>query len=338
MSTVSPPNSVRLEASSRCQLRCPSCPTTTKAIEPAIGSGVLKFTDFKNFLEVNPFVQDIEISNYGEVFLNPEILKILQLAHEKQVAIRIENGANLNHVTEEVLEGLVKYHVRGIICSIDGASQETYSQYRVRGDFDRVIKNIETINHYKALHHSVFPKLKWQFVLFGHNEHEIPKAREMAAKLGMEIYFKLTWDPDFSPIRDPEWVKRETGNSVASRAEFTERFEADYMQSICDQLWNRPQINWDGKNLGCGRNFWGDFGGNVFQDGLPATVNNEKMQYARQMLQGGKPPRKDIPCTTCSIYQGMRKHKKFIQRPQARPSLFFRICQKIGKLFSRALD
>ena len=27
----------------------------------------------------------------------------------------------------------------------------------------------------------------WQFVVFGHNEHEITKAREMAAELGMEI-------------------------------------------------------------------------------------------------------------------------------------------------------
>jgi MoaA/NifB/PqqE/SkfB family radical SAM enzyme len=331
------PKSVRLEVSSRCQLRCPSCPTTTKAIEPAVGSGVLKFDDFKNFLQANPSVRNIEISNYGEVFLNPEILKILQRAHEKRVTIKIENGANLNHVSDEVLEALVKYRVKSIHCSIDGASQETYSQYRVRGNFDRVIKNIEAINHYKALHHSPFPRLKWQFIVFGHNEHEIPKAREMAAKLGMEIYFKLTWDSDFSPIRDPEWVKRETGNIAGSRDEFADKLGVDYMQPLCHQLWTHPQINWDGKNLGCCRNFWGDFGGNVFQDGLLATVNNEKMNYARDMLLGGKPPRQDIPCTTCSIYQGMRKRKKFIKMSEVRPSLLFRIRRKIGKLVSQRL-
>ena len=340
MPTHSPPikpTRVRLEASSRCQLRCPSCPTTTKAIEPAIGSGVLKFDDFKKFLAENPFVKDIEISNYGEVFLNPEILPIIQLAHEKSVTIRIENGANLNHVSDEVLEGLVKYSVRNIKCSIDGASQETYSQYRVRGNFDRVIENIKTINRYKALYQSQFPKLEWQFIVFGHNEHEIPRAREMATELGMGIFFKLNWDADFSPIRNSNWVKSETGNVATSRKEYTDKFDEDYMQQICHQLWEQPQINWDGKNLGCCRNFWGDFGGNFFQDGLVTTVNNEKMSYAREMLLGQKLPRKDIPCTTCSIYQGLRQRQKFIKPPPGPPSLLYRLRRKIRKIMARHL-
>ncbi|HKK16325.1 MAG TPA: hypothetical protein VJ981_06430 [Gammaproteobacteria bacterium] len=34
---------IRLEASFACQLRCPSCPTTSKATLPAIGRGNLSF-------------------------------------------------------------------------------------------------------------------------------------------------------------------------------------------------------------------------------------------------------------------------------------------------------
>ncbi len=44
------------------------------------------------------------------------------------------NGVNLNHARDEVLEGLVKYRVRGVKCSIDGASPETYRVYRIRGN------------------------------------------------------------------------------------------------------------------------------------------------------------------------------------------------------------
>ena len=71
------PVSIRLEASSHCQLRCPSCPTTDGSIDQAIGMGFLTAGDFRTFLERNPSVQNIELSNYGEIFLNPQLLEIL---------------------------------------------------------------------------------------------------------------------------------------------------------------------------------------------------------------------------------------------------------------------
>ena len=59
--------------------------------------------------------------------------------------------------------------------------------------------------------------------------------------------------------------------------------------------------------LGCCVNYWGDFGGNVFADGLGASMRNPKLEYARQMLQGKAEPRPEIPCTTCDQYHAMRR-------------------------------
>src|SRR6516165_12088787 len=87
------PRRIRLEASSFCQLRCPSCPTTAGAIHPAIGSGFLKFKDFQRLVDLNPRLKTIEIANYGEVFLNPQLVDILEYAHRKRVAINILIGA-----------------------------------------------------------------------------------------------------------------------------------------------------------------------------------------------------------------------------------------------------
>jgi len=308
------PRRIRLEASSFCQLRCPSCPTTTGHIHPAIGSGFLKFDDFRRLVDSSPHLKEIEISNYGEVFLNPDLLRILQYARQRGVVICIANGANLNNIAEEVIEGLVKYGVSAITCSIDGASQESYHKYRVRGDFNRVIRNIERINFYKRQYRSELPCLTWQFVVFGHNEHEIPLAREMADKLGMHFSPKLTWDAKFSPIRDREFVRAQTGWKSLDREEFERDHGEKYYGSICHQLWKQPQINWNGKVIGCCRNFWGDFGGNAFADGLLNSVNSEKMRYARAMLSGKEPARDDIPCASCELYLGMRDHGKFIGR------------------------
>jgi MoaA/NifB/PqqE/SkfB family radical SAM enzyme len=305
--------SIRLEASSFCQLRCPSCPTTSRAIHPAVGSGFLRLEDFRRLLDQNPQLNRVELSNYGEIFLNPQLPSLLELAHERGVALYAANGVNLNTAKPEVLEALVKYRLRKLTCSIDGASQETYSIYRVRGNFATVIANIRMINEFKRQYRLRFPLLRWQFVVFGHNEHELPLARAMARELSMDFSAKLTWDDDFSPLRDKQAVRDATGTGAASREEYEMLHQADYKGDICHQLWDQPQINWDGKVLGCCRNFWGDFGGNAFRDGLEAVMAGEKMAYAREMLVGRQRSRDDIPCSTCDLYLNMRRRGRWLE-------------------------
>lgn len=332
------PSKIRLESSSFCQLRCPSCPTTARAIHPAVGSGFLKLTDFQKLVDENPQVKEIELSNYGEMFLNPNLSEIIKYAFERKVILRADNGVNLNQVKEQVLEDLVRYQFRSLTCSIDGASDETYRVYRVKGDFETVIENIKKINLFKKHYQSSYPQLMWQFIAFGYNEHEIPAARELAKALNMKFYVKLSWDPKFSPIQDPDLVRKEVG--VASREEFKQEYGTDYMQGICHQLWEQPQINWDGKVLGCCRNFWGDFGGNAFQDGLLKSLNSEKIQTAREMLLGKKIAREGIPCTTCSIYLDMQAKGKWLNRSRLYHALQFiyqmlrlhQVRQKLKKL------
>jgi MoaA/NifB/PqqE/SkfB family radical SAM enzyme len=322
------PAKIRLEASSLCQLRCPSCPTTSKAIHPAVGSGFLKLRDFQQLLAKNPWLHVIELSNYGEIFLNPEFLDILKYACERNVALTADTGVNLNNVKERVLEGLVQYKFRSITCSIDGASNETYKVYRVQGNFETVMENIRQINRFKQQYDSKYPHLQWQFVVFGHNEHEIPLARQLAHELGMTFSVKLSWDTQFSPIRNQELIRKEIG--AASREEYKQQHGADYMQKLCHELWDKPQINWDGKVLGCCRNFWGDFGGNAFRDGLLKSLNSEKITYARAMLLGKKVAREDIPCTTCDIYLDMREEGKWLRRPSFPYRVLRRIYYSLG--------
>ena len=306
------PTAIRIEASSHCQLRCPSCPTTSGATHPAIGGGFLRARDFARLLEQNPQVREVELSNYGEIFLNPELSEILRIGHERGVTLMAQNGANLNSIRAGVLEDLVRYRFHSMTCSIDGATQKTYARYRVRGNLAKVLDNIRAINEFKRRYGSPFPFLRWQFVVFGHNEHEIPAARRLATELKMDFSPKLTWDDDFSPIRDRDFVRRETGLDAASREEHRRNTGDDYSIGICAELWTNPQFNWDGKLLGCSRNFWGDFGSNAFTDGLRAAVNSERMRHARAMLTGRAPARNDIPCTTCEIYLDMQKRGRWL--------------------------
>jgi MoaA/NifB/PqqE/SkfB family radical SAM enzyme len=315
------PRKLRIEASSYCQLRCPSCPNTDGAMQPVVGRGFLKTADFKKLADGNPQILIIELSNCGEIFLNPDLLGIMEFAYRQKILLTADNGVNLNSVKEDVLEGLVKYQFRSMTCAIDGASNDTYKIYRVNGNFEAVIENIKKINKFKEKYRSKYPLLTWQLVVFGHNEHEIPRARMLAGDLKMAFRLKLSWDPDFSPVRNKDFVRKVSGLNAASREEYKERRGVDYMDGICHQLWEQPQINWDGKVLGCCHNFWGDFGGNTFKDGLLKSVNNEKIKYARDMLLGRKVTRADIPCTKCDIYLSRRANNQWLERGISR-SLF----------------
>jgi hypothetical protein len=312
--TIRPPTQIRLETSSFCNLRCPSCSTTIGEVHrQAVGGGFLRFENFRKLLDDNPRVKRIELSNYGEIFLNPTLLSMLELAHQRGVKLTAYNGVNLNKVRPEVLEGLVKYQFLALTCSIDGASEETYSIYRVRGKFANVIDNIRKINELKRRYRSPFPELTWKFIVFGHNEHELPVAREMARELGMKFLPAFNYDSNYSPVRDLEAVRAATGTGAATKDEYE-----PYSESFCHQLWDDPQINWDGKVLGCCINLWGDFGGNAFRDGLRASLNTEQIVYAREMLLGHARPREDIPCTTCSEYRKMRKRGRWLDRSAGR--------------------
>ena len=312
MTALIRPNILHIEANASCQLRCPTCPTTSKGYPPVVGSGYLRQKDLKKLLENNPYFENVQLANRGELFLNPELLQIIKLGFKKNIAMTADSGVNLNHVGDGVLEGLVKYKFNSILCSIDGATPETYRIYRIGGNFKRVIKHIEIINKYKKKYQSIYPKLTWQFVVFGHNEHEIPLARKMAKSLNMSFKPKMSWDPEISPIRNIDFVLKQTGWPAVSRDEYEKVTKENYSKNVCYSLWHSPRINWDGKVLGCCWNSWDSFDGNVFKDGYLSAINNYKITHARKMLLGQAKPLECIPCTTCTIYQKMRKSGRYL--------------------------
>ncbi|MFH1150623.1 MAG: SPASM domain-containing protein [Actinomycetota bacterium] len=306
------PRTIRLDASSICQLKCPSCPNAQRIYEQSVvGYGYLKESAFRDLLDDNPWISEIELANSGEVFLNPDLLGIMKYAHRKGVILTLNSGTNLNTIRPEVLEGLVKYRVRSMACALDGTCNETYTKYRVNGDFDTVLDNVKTILALKKKYRSRYPLLRWQFIIFGHNEHEIPVARRMAEDLGMEFELRLNCDPGFSPVHNETLVRKELG--VANREEYRRLKGVDYAYTACYQLWDAPQVNWDGTMLGCCMNIFTDFG-NVFHEGLLPVLNGEVMGHARAMLSGVEGPSPDIWCSSCPLYQDLQSSGRWIKR------------------------
>lgn len=316
---IARPRKARLEASTICQLRCALCPTRMGNGLEFLGQGFMAQDGFRCFLEENPRIRDVDLANAGEALLNPELPGMLRTAAELGVSTNLGGGVNMNDVSDEVLDALVRYGTRRVRISIDGASEETYQKYRIGGSLRRVLANIQRLNEVKRKYNSPRPELLLQFILFGHNEHELEKMQMLARMMDMKIFVRMNRVPDRFPIRDRERIRRIFGYS--DRQEYREVKGRIYCHVLCLGLWREPQVNWDGRLLGCQCNKHSFFAGPVLGREFATEINNERMIYARRMLMGAAPPRDDIPCSDCSWYRQIRDHSLWITPEEVRAAV-----------------
>lgn len=301
-------NSVHLSATSKCQLKCPVCETARGFNRQGVlGAGHLKAVELLRFLDMNPTIRKMEISHYGELFLNPEAPEIFHAAFLKNVSLTVANGVNLNFLSDEQCDALVKYRVRLLTVAIDGATPETYAIYRRGGDFARVLENVARINAAKKKYASPYPELFWQFIPFAHNEHEIAAARSLASGLGMTFSVKLNAADTYAPVKDPQRIAKEAGVIHATRKDYLAERGRIYGLP-CHQLWVSPQINWDGKLLGCCSNLFGSLG-DAFERPLEEVMQSSPVMQTKKILLGLEPVTADSPCARCYVFTEKIKDK-----------------------------
>ena len=166
-----------------CQLQCPFCPT-------GAGRGVrdkasMKLDHFKGLMQsLGPTAVHMDMMNWGESVLNKDLPKMIAAA--KSYGINTTVHANLNDLTEEMADGLVRAGLDTLSVSIDGVTQKTYETYRIRGKLDRVMENVRLVMRKKSELSSRTPQMVWQFLVFKHNEHEVKRVKEMAQEMGFD--------------------------------------------------------------------------------------------------------------------------------------------------------
>jgi MoaA/NifB/PqqE/SkfB family radical SAM enzyme len=317
----------RVEASSLCQLNCPMC--EKKRNSNAFNQGYLNFRDFKNFVDRYPNFKVIELSGRGELFLNPEIDEIIKYASLRKINLTAYNGVNLNDITPKTIENLVMFRFVGMAVSIDGAREDTYRVYRRGGDFNKVINNIQLLNSFKKRYKKYLPRLIWRFIVFGHNEQEITAARELAKELNMDFELRLNCLTNYSPVRNENVVRQQAG--YVSIKEWEQKNHKMACWSACHQLWEMPQITWEGGLLGCGMNE-DPFGVNVFADGIERSLKNEKYELAKKMLLGLEKAKEDGPCKNCQVYAWRKSHQAFVKKHLLLFSKLRRMCDDLIRL------
>jgi len=187
-----------VDPSNICNLRCVFCPTGQRRGTRA--QAILPFEKFKKLIDkLGPYLFHIDFCNWGEPFLNPELVEMVRYAKKYNIETKIDTNLNFD-ITEQLAADILSSGLDAVNMSVDGASQQTYEIYRRGGSFEKAFSNMKLLVLTKKMLGLAKPRLHWQFLVFKHNEHEINKAKTMAEQIGVDsIGFT-------GPFCSPEWV------------------------------------------------------------------------------------------------------------------------------------
>lgn len=304
------PSAAVIDPINICNLDCPLCASKTQNYE----KGRMSLDTFKNVLDKIPSLKVVILFNWGEPLLHHEIFNIIKASVNKNIYTITHTNFSIKQKSE-FFEELVESGLHQLVISADGASQETYEKYRVKGNFDWVINNIKyTVSAKKKLRKRD-PKIVWKFLVNKYNEHEIDYARNVAKNLKIEIIFDKMGLSDDIPDIDFPWSLEERKSEWLPE---NKDFVLDYYKygrtlplnnKPCNQLFNSIVVNPDGKVTPCcwvtsKENVWGDLTKESFEE----IWYNEKYQYSRSLFNNLEYTGniKETVCTKCDIYKRLR--------------------------------
>lgn len=137
------PPCLQIEPSSVCNYRCVFCYQTDKSFtDPGGGHmGTMPLDLFKKLIdEAQGRCEAVTLASRGEPLLCRDIDKMLAYAKGKFLALKINTNAWF--LDEKKTHALLAAEPSTIVFSADAAAEPLYSQLRVNGQLDRVVRNI----------------------------------------------------------------------------------------------------------------------------------------------------------------------------------------------------
>ncbi|MEP2026144.1 MAG: radical SAM/SPASM domain-containing protein [Reichenbachiella sp.] len=261
------PLSMAFEPTTSCNLRCPECPSGLRSFTRP--TGMLDVDFFKEkIMEVKSHLTYLTFYFQGEPYLHPGFLDMVH--HATKNKIYTATSTNAHYLDDEKAEATVKSGLDRLIISIDGTSQETYEQYRVGGQLEKVLDGTRNMVRWKKQLKAKTPHLIFQFLVVAPNEHQIEEAQKLAKEIGVdEIQFKTAQIYDFENgselIPENEKYARYTKGSDG-------KFKLkNPLHNQCWKMWQSCVVTWDGKVVPCcfdkdAKYVMGDWNKASFQD------------------------------------------------------------------------
>ena len=289
------PSSISIEPTTSCNLRCPQCP-----------SGLRSFTRDTGMLDQQLFTTTIDHIHHhllyltfyfqGEPYLHPHFLNMVQFAHKK--GIYTATSTNGHYLDDTTAQATIQSGLSRLIISIDGTTQQTYQKYRVGGQLEKVIEGTKNLVAWKKKLKSKTPHIVFQFIVMGHNEHQIEDIKKLSVEIGVDsLQLKTAQIYDYQNGSDllPQSVEysRYTKNKL-------DNYEIkNQLLNSCWKMWHSCVITWNGNVVPCCFDKDATYQlGNVKQHSLKTVWKNQLYRSFRTSLLKS---RKEIEiCKNCS--------------------------------------
>jgi MoaA/NifB/PqqE/SkfB family radical SAM enzyme len=252
-----------IETNNTCNLECTPCPTPRDMKRK---KGYMNLATFKRIINLNPELERIYLTNWGEPLIHPEIVQMIGYAHSKGKHTAITtNGTNLSR---ELSQALIENGLDLIKVSVDG-NKKTYEKIRDYS-YEKVESNIkEFLDVRKKLGKNTWVEVS--MLVFEETQHEIEE-------------FLNKWEPlvDFVNLQ-PKFF-------TIKRGKYTP----------CRDLWRILVVLWNGDVVPCCADFEGILTlGDAKKTNLQVIFKSLAMKELRKMHLKKKPPNL---CASCSPY------------------------------------
>ncbi len=306
---------VSIEPSSVCNLSCPQCPVGAGDI--ARGNKFISPSDFENILsEISATTAVLSLYFQGEPLMHKQFAGLINRATTHNVYSQTSTNGQL--LTEEVCREMVDAGLDRIIVSLDGVDQDSYQAYRRGGELKKVEDGIRTLHRIRQEKGSRKPFIIIQFLVFRHNQDQIPEVKRLGRELGAdrvwiksaqveypesaENWIPVDEDSDYDKISGHSVSGKKSDSNPYSRYEKSPSGEwrlRGKLLNRCKRLWQTTVITSDALVVPCcfdkSASFtMGDMGEENFKR---IWKSREYQKFRKQILSN----RKEVAmCTNCT--------------------------------------
>jgi len=240
------PIAISIEPTTSCNLRCPECPSGLRSFSRPIGMLAPEL----NQSIIDQLSDNLTYITYyfqGEPYLNKDFLSMVGYASSRN--IYTATSSNAHYLDDSNCQKTIESGLNRLIISIDGANQGSYEKYRIGGNLSKVIEGTKNIVQWKKKLKSKTPFIIWQFIVFGHNEHEVDDIEKLAKEIGV----------DHLSIKTAQIYNFESGSDLLPKDPKYSRYIKKGLSykikngllSHCWRMWHACVITWDGKVVPC---------------------------------------------------------------------------------------
>ena len=273
------PPLLQIEPSSVCNFRCVFCFMTDENFSQKKSKhmGVMSLDMYKRIVDqIEGKIQFITLASRGEPLVNKQIGQMLEFSRNKFLGLKINTNASL--LNEKLIHDILTNDVLTVVFSADAAEKKLYEKLRVRGNFDKVIKNIKLFKDIKEKH---YPKKKIITRVSGVKFSENQNFNEVSN----------FWNEHVDQVAFVKYNPWE--NSY-------EKKDND-ITTPCSDLWRRMFIWWDGKANPCDVDYKSNLSvGNINQTDIEKIWNGKDYNKLRE-LHVNQNRQKKKPCSSCFV-------------------------------------